>query len=160
MKYSCLDTHTEHSKHSCVNTHTESTTVILSKYTLSTVSTYWTKHMGLISIMYLIFVWNNFRTTIRWTRQPPLRSSHTTKTHNACLAGLFYGLIVCAQFGNGTGCRTVTMAAPLLTSGATKYEAGLHSNVLSICVCEEMCALNQINMWRGVCGGLLQGELE
>ena len=45
-----------------------------------------------------------------------------------CMGSLYHCVVACAQLGNGTGCRTATLAAPLvLTSGLLRYEAVLHS---------------------------------
>ena len=42
-------------------------------------------------------------------------------------------IVACAHLGNGTGHRTVTLAAPLLlTSGPVRYEAVLHSCGISL----------------------------
>ena len=44
------------------------------------------------------------------------------------MGGLYRYIVACAHLGNGTGRRTVTMAAPLLvTSELVRYEAVLHS---------------------------------
>ena len=65
----------------------------------------------------------------------------TLNLHTDCMGDLHHCIVACAHLGNGTGCRTVTMVAPLLlTSCRAKYEVGLHSNLLSICVCERMFA--------------------
>ena len=48
---------------------------------------------------------------------------------NVCMGNLYRCIVVAdAPFGNGTGRRTATLAAPLaLTSGLVRYEAVLHS---------------------------------
>ena len=44
------------------------------------------------------------------------------------MESLYNSIVACAHLENGTGCRTVTMAAPLLlTSGPVSYEAMLRS---------------------------------
>ena len=54
-------------------------------------------------------------------------------------------IVVCAHLGNGTGRRTVTMAALLLlTSGPMRYEAVLHSCRISpvgegVLTCDSVC---------------------
>ena len=51
-------------------------------------------------------------------------------------------MVACTYLQNGTGRRSVTMAAPLLlTSGPAMYEAVLHNNSLVfVCACKEMYA--------------------
>ena len=53
--------------------------------------------------------------------------------------GCLYSCIVtCAYLGNAR--RIATMVAPLLlTSGPAQYEAVLHNNLFSICVCAKGC---------------------
>ena len=45
-----------------------------------------------------------------------------------CMGSLYCCIVACTHLGNGTGHRTVTMAAPLLLpSGLVRYYAMLHS---------------------------------
>ena len=44
-----------------------------------------------------------------------------------CMGSLYHCIIACGHLGNGTGHRTVTMAASLLlTNGPARYEAVFH----------------------------------
>ena len=59
-----------------------------------------------------------------------------------CMGGLYHYIVACTYLGNGTGHRTVTMAAPLLvTSSSVRYEAVLHNKVFvfMLYVYEEDC---------------------
>ena len=45
-----------------------------------------------------------------------------------CMGSLYHCIVACAYLGNGTGCRTAIMTAPLLlTIGPVRYKAVLHS---------------------------------
>ena len=64
-------------------------------------------------------------------------SCDVTKALTEFRPRLYCNIVACAHLGNGTGCRTATMAAPLvLTNGPVKCEVMLHGNFVSIlCVC-------------------------
>ena len=45
-----------------------------------------------------------------------------------CIGGSHCCIVACTHLGNGIGCRTVTLVAPLLlTGGPVRYEAPLHN---------------------------------